>query len=78
MPKEIITHEAGNDEAWICICNNTPVSDGFYPCDEDGNEIVPARGSGWENLYVCASCGRIINQETLEVVGRNPNPKLLA
>ena len=77
MEKEHIKHEAGNDEAWICLCNNTPVSDGFYPCDEKGNEMEPTIGSGWESLYVCAKCGRIIDQRTLEVVGRNPEPKLL-
>ena len=27
--KEVISHEKGNDEAWICICGNTPVSQGF-------------------------------------------------
>ncbi len=30
-----------------------------------------------ENLYVCFRCGRIINQDTLALVGRNPPPKLL-
>ena len=44
MAKEFITHEAGNDEAWICICGNTPVSDGFQPCDEKGIEMEPAAG----------------------------------
>lgn len=78
MAKEFITHEAGSDEAWICICGNTPVSDGFYPCDKDGNEMTPSIGSDWDSLYVCAKCGRIINQSTLEVLGQNPNPKLLA
>ena len=78
MPKEFITHEAGNDEAWICICNNTPVAQGFFACDKDGNEMEPNLGSNWDGLYVCASCGRIIKQGTLEVVGRNANPKMLA
>ena len=77
MAKEFITNEAGNDEAWICICGNRPDSDGFYPCDKDGNEIEPTTESGWRELYVCLNCGRIIHQNTLEVVGRNPHPKLL-
>lgn len=68
MVKEFITHEAGNDEGWVCICGNMPVSDGFYPCDEKGNEMEPV--SGWKDLYVCNRCGRIIHQYTLEVVGR--------
>jgi hypothetical protein len=40
-PKKRITHEAGNAEAWVCECGNTPSGDGFYPCDEKGNEMEP-------------------------------------
>jgi hypothetical protein len=72
---EHIKHEQGNQEAWVCLCGNRPDSDGFYPCDKNGNEMVPSEG--WEDLYVCARCGRIINQDSLEVVDRNPNFKLL-
>ena len=67
-PREQITHEMGNDEAWICICKNTPDSDGFFPCDKEGNEVEP--DAGWANLYICAKCGRIIDQDSLVVVGR--------
>ena len=74
--KQKITHEAGNNEAWICICGNTPTSDGFYPCDEAGNEMEPVKG--WRDLYVCARCGRIVNnQHSLAVVGGNANVKQL-
>ena len=41
----------------------------------EGNEVEPV--AGWDNLYVCARCGRIINQDTLEVIGRNPHFKRL-
>ena len=75
--KEFILHEAGSEEAWICICGNDPVSDGFFTCDENGDEMEPLIGSGWDGLYVCNRCGRIIRQDTLEVVGRNPEPKML-
>jgi hypothetical protein len=73
--KEHITNEQGNDEAWVCLCGNRPDSDGFFPCGKDGNEMVPAEG--WGNLYVCARCGRIIDQDSLEVVGQNSNFKRL-
>ena len=66
---EHITHEIGNDEAWICICNNTSNAQGFYPCDREGNQMEP--DAGWRDLYVCDRCGRIVDQKTLEVVGRN-------
>jgi hypothetical protein len=74
--KERITHEEGSDEAWICICKNTPTSDGFYPCDMQGKEIEPTEKDGWENLYVCDRCKRIINQDTLEVIIRSPSDLL--
>lgn len=73
--KERIGHELGDLEAWICLCGNRPADDGFYPCDKEGNEMEPIEG--WEDLYVCASCGRIIHQTTLEVVGRNSQPILI-
>jgi len=69
--KEYIRREKGNDEAWTCLCGNTPTADGFYPCDENGNEVIPA--TGWQNLYVCGRCGRIIDQFSLEVLDQNPN-----
>jgi hypothetical protein len=72
---EVISHEKGNNEAWICICGNTPPEDGFYPCNEKGNEMEPV--AGWNGLYVCFRCGRMIDQDSLRVVGRNPQPKLL-
>jgi hypothetical protein len=73
-----IEHEAGNKEAWICICGNRPAGGGFYPCDKNGDEMEPSKGSNWKGLYVCNECGRIIDFETLEVVGQNPNPKMLS
>ena len=73
---EVITHERGNEEAWVCICGNETSDDAFYPCDEKGNEAEP--DSGWSGLYVCLRCGRMISPDSLRVVGRNPHPKLLA
>jgi hypothetical protein len=57
---------------WLhCLCGNTPDSDGFYPCLPDGTEVEPDDGGPWGGkLYVCAGCGRIIDQGTLVVVGR--------
>ena len=75
--EEFIVHEAGNSEAWICICGNEPTEDGFYPCDANGNEVHPTVKDWEEPLYVCARCGRIIHQETLKVMGQNPSPQLL-
>jgi hypothetical protein len=76
--QEKIMHEAGNNEAWICICKNTHTGGGFYSCDEKGNEVEPTAKDWTSGLYVCADCGRMIDPDTLEVVGRNPEPKLLS
>jgi hypothetical protein len=78
MPSEFITHHPENTEDWTCVCGNTVVSDGFFPCDKNGDEMEPLINSDWADLYVCVRCGRIINQHTLTVVGQNPHPILLA
>lgn len=70
---EHITADKFDQDAWHCICGNTPCGSGFYPCDAQGNEVEPVSGSGWEDLYVCGRCGRIIRQGTLEVIGQNAN-----
>jgi hypothetical protein len=68
---ETITFEAGDREAWICLCRNTPTSEGFYPCDLNGNIVEPTEKDWTTDLYVCDACGRIIDFKTLEVVGHN-------
>jgi hypothetical protein len=70
MKKEYIKCEAGDRDAWVCICGNMPCDDGFYPCDKRGNEVEPVEGVWLDPIYVCHACGRIINQDTLEVIGR--------
>ncbi len=76
VQKEFITHEESDPDAWTCICRNTPCGGGFYPCNSNGDEVEPVEGK-WDDLYVCADCGRIIQQDTLEVVGQNPDWKPL-
>lgn len=77
-PKEYINHEPGNDDAWICVCGNTPDHDGFYTCDKDGNEVEPTAADWKTGWYVCARCCRMIDVDTLEIVVRNEHPALLA
>ena len=62
----------GDSDGWICICGNTPPDDGFFPCDQQGQEIEP--GAGWTGLYVCTRCRRVIDQATLAVVGHAARP----
>lgn len=61
-----------------CICGNMSHCDGFYPCDPNGHEVEGTDKDWNEPLYVCARCGRIINSENYEVVGRNENPIMLS
>jgi hypothetical protein len=74
---ETDTYLGAMPDAWVCVCGNTPVGQGFFPCDKGGNDVEPAIDSGWTDLYCCDSCGRVIKQSTLEVVGRNRHPKYL-
>lgn len=67
---EKISHEDHDETAWVCLCGNTPHTDGFATCNAKGEEMEPSAGSDWADLYVCNRCGRIINQTSLMVVGR--------
>jgi hypothetical protein len=68
MNKEYIEYERPDKDASVYLCGNTPMADGFQPCDAVGNEVEPNKGA-WMGLYVCDRCGRIIKQKTLEVTG---------
>lgn len=74
---EHIAHEAQDPDAWVCLCGNTPVADGFFPCDLDGRLVEPTPREWTTSTYRCERCGRIINQHTLEVVAGGPAVKQL-
>jgi hypothetical protein len=62
---------AGKDKDELtCLCGNVSWNAGFQTCDASGNAVEPIIGGKWVNLLRCDACGRIINQDTLEVVGR--------
>ena len=65
----LTTYEQDTD-SWICICGNTPIGDGFYPCNTEGEQVEPTPEGWTTNWYVCDRCGRVIDQQTLEVVGQ--------
>lgn len=50
--------EIGN--MFSCTCGNTSDSEGFYPCDKEGEKIEPTTENGWEGLFVCDRCNKII------------------
>lgn len=59
------------DYYWTCLCDNEPHYDGFYSSTETGKIVPPSIWEGWNEIhYVCYRCWRVIDQNTLEVVGR--------
>jgi hypothetical protein len=64
----IKTDPVGSGE-WLCLCGNTALDDGFYPCNEQGEEVEPTREAWTTNCYVCTGCGRIIRQSDRLVMG---------
>ncbi len=65
-------HGTSNSDDWICICGKDPSDYGFDTCDKAGKVIEPVVGGIWDGkLYVCNECGRIIDQDTCEVVVRS-------
>lgn len=70
---EYILHTEESEDTWICMCGNMAEDEGFYPCNEQGNEVEPVKGE-WDNLYVCMGCGRFFNEDDMKVIGINPNP----
>ena len=57
------------NSGWTCICGNTEMISGFFPCNEKGEEVEPTSEEWTTNCYVCSECGNIIEQKTLEILG---------
>ncbi len=56
---------------WECKCGNQPNYEGFYTCNSMGEIVPPSVSDGWDEVhYVCHRCWRIIDQNSLEIVGR--------
>lgn len=71
LTTEHIVDECGTGDTWVCLCGNQTHLSGFYPCTKKGKYVEPVKGL-WGGLYYkCAQCGRIINQDNLEVAGIN-------
>lgn len=69
MP-EHITHQGDDPDAWLCICGNNTFSSGFFPINDKNEEVEPTPEAWQTNQYCCAQCGRVIDQDSLEVVRR--------
>lgn len=66
---EYITEDPHDSAEWTCVCGNTTFSVGFSPCDAQGVPVEPTPEAWTTNAYVCMDCGRIIDQDTCQVVG---------
>lgn len=67
MP-EHITYELDDQGAWLCICGNDASDAGFFPINDQDQEVEPTPKDWQTNQYCCGRCGRVIDQDTLEVV----------
>src|SRR5690242_18767899 len=72
-PRLVIQSEGSS---FLCICGNTDVGQGFYPCNRQGEEVEPDAQHWTTNRYVCDNCGRVIEQATLRIVGYRQNNTL--
>jgi hypothetical protein len=57
------------DGEWVCVCGNTALEEGFFPCDEYGVPVEPTPQEWDTDCYVCEQCGAIIDVHTLQIVG---------
>jgi len=46
---------------WECPCGNVAEYDGFYPCNDKGEEVEP--DTNWSLLYICRRCGKIYDND---------------
>jgi len=60
----------GTTDWFICTCGNTPMYEGFYTCLRNGSLVSPTLDGEWDgSLHLCERCKKIIDAETLEVIG---------
>ena len=60
----------GTTDWFECLCGNQPNYDGFYSCLTTGEIVSPTLNGEWdETAYLCERCNRVINGETLKVIG---------
>ncbi len=58
-----------HDGHWECRCGNSTNAEGFDACNEFG-KLIPAELGPWDGaLQVCIRCWRIIDGNTLQVLG---------
>lgn len=61
---------------WLCVCGNKSTTKGFYPSNAEGSYERDLWGRG--KFYACVQCGRMIDPQTLEIVGLSRGFRLSA
>jgi hypothetical protein len=67
LPRYIVEDKSGD---WNCICGNHHEFEGFLFADSSGRAVDATKWLWDGKTYVCDRCGRIIDGDTLEVVGQ--------
>lgn len=57
------------DGRWECRCGNTHDWEGFDTCDELGGVVESVLGPWDGSVHLCNRCYRVINGDTLEILG---------
>ncbi len=63
-------------EHWECPYGNHTMASGYDTSNINGRAVEPSDDI-WNGLYACLECGRIIDQDSLEVVSRTSDFSLL-
>lgn len=66
LTREYIIEEAS--DWWVCRCGNKPDGDGFASCSEIGERCEPTIGEWDGKHWLCETCYRVIDGDTLEVI----------
>ena len=64
---------------FVCMCGNSPASDGFYTCLPSGKIVSPSVTDGnWDEEHIiCAGCNAIYNQNEMTQVGTATHPSVI-
>lgn len=75
MLDEHVTIDPADDTLFVCPCGNRACDAGMYPISEVGDErgdreVEPTTAAWTSGEYVCAACGRVIDQARRVVTRR--------
>lgn len=66
---EYLNGNQGFTEDTMCLCGPDPMQNKFWHCDEFG-KLMNFDDPNYKHFILCTGCGRIINGDSLLVVGK--------